>query len=107
MLRVLKSNQPNGGSPNTNRKNNTTIGLDIAKNVFHYAQLNRNGTVTGSGMLKRNKVLSHFAGLESAKVVMEACAGSHYWGRQLQECNHEVVLLPAHKVTPYVQGLYA
>ena len=87
-----------------NRKNNTTIGLDIAKNVFHYAQLNRNGTVTGSGMLKRNKVLSHFAGLESAKVVMEACAGSHYWGRQLQECNHEVVLLPAHKVTPYVQG---
>ena len=47
-----------------NRKNNTTIGLDIAKNVFHYAQLNRNGTVTGSGKLKRNKVLSHFAGLE-------------------------------------------
>ena len=35
---------------------------------------------------------------------MEACAGSHYWGRQLQDCNHEVVLLPAHKVTPYVQG---
>ena len=55
-------------------------------------------------MLKRNKVLSHFAGLESAKVVMEACASSHYWGRQLQECGHEVKLLPAHKVTPYVQG---
>ena len=51
-----------------NRKNNTTIGLDIAKNVFHYAELNRNGKVTGSGMLKRNKVLSHFAGLESTKV---------------------------------------
>ena len=80
------------------RTNNTTIGLDIAKNVFHYAELNRNGRVTGSGMLKRNKVLSHFAGLEPTKVVMEACAGSHYWGRQLQECNHEVTLLPAHKV---------
>ena len=50
-----------------NRNNNTTIGLDIAKNVFHYAELNRNGRVTGSGMLKRNKVLSHFAGLESAR----------------------------------------
>ena len=87
-----------------NRKNNTTIGLDIAKNVFHYAQLNRNGRLTGSGMLKRNKVLSHFAGLEPTKVVMEACAGSHYWGRQLQECGHEVTLLPAHKVVPYVQG---
>ena len=35
---------------------------------------------------------------------MEACAGSHYWGRQLQECGHEVTLLPAHKVVPYVQG---
>ena len=104
MLRVFKSNQPCGGSPNMNRMNNTTIGLDIAKNVFHYAELNRNGRVTGSGMLKRNKVLSHFAGLESAKVVMEACAGSHYWGQQLQECGHEVILLPAHKVTPYVQG---
>jgi transposase len=87
-----------------NRINNTTIGLDIAKNVFHYAELNRNGTVTGSGVLKRNKVQSHFAGLESTTVVMEACAGSHYWGRQLQDCNHEVILLPAHKVTPYVQG---
>ena len=54
------------------RTNNTTIGLDIAKNVFHYAELNRNGRVTGSGMLKRNKVLSHFAGLEPSKVVMEA-----------------------------------
>ena len=86
------------------RTNNTTIGLDIAKNVFHYAELNRNGRVTGSGMLKRNKVLSHFAGLEPTKVVMEACAGSHYWGRQLQECGHEVTLLPAHKVVPYVQG---
>ena len=86
------------------RTNNTTIGLDIAKNVFHYVELNRNGTVTGSGMLKRNKVLSHFAGLEPTKVVMEACAGSHYWGRQLQECGHEVTLLPAHKVVPYVQG---
>ena len=86
------------------RKNNTTIGLDIAKNVFHYAELNRNGRVTGSGMLKRNKVLSHFAGLEPTKVVMEACAGSHYWGRRFQECGHEVILLPAHKVTPYVQG---
>ena len=42
------------------RTNNTTTGLDIAKNVFHYAQLNRNGRLTGSGMLKRNKVLSHF-----------------------------------------------
>ena len=55
-----------------NRNNNTTIGLDIAKNVFHYAELNRNGRVTGSGMLKRNKVLSHFAGLEPSKVVMES-----------------------------------
>ena len=61
--------------------NNTTIGLDIAKNVFHYAELNRNERVTGSGMLKRNKVLSHFAGLEPTKVVMEACAGSHFWVR--------------------------
>ena len=34
-----------------NRKNNTTIGLDIAKNVFHYAQLNRNGSLCGFALL--------------------------------------------------------
>ena len=70
-----------------NRNNNTTIGLDIAKNVFHYAELNRNGTVTGSGMLKRNKVL-YFAGL----------------GRELAKLGHTVLLLPARKVKPFVQG---
>ena len=86
------------------RMNNTTIGLDIAKNVSYYAELNRNGTGTGSGMLKRIKMLSHFAGLEPSKVGMEACASSRYWGRQLQECNHEVILLPAHNLTHYVQG---
>lgn len=75
-----------------NRMNNTTIGLDIAKSVFHYAQLNR------------NRMLSHFSALEPTKVVMEACANKYYWGHQLQEYNHEVVVLPANKVTPYVQG---
>ena len=62
MLRVFKSNQSN-----MNRIYDTTIGLDIAMNVFHYTELNRNGTVTGSGNLKRNKVLSHFIGLKSRK----------------------------------------
>ena len=52
-----------------NRNNNTTIGLDIAKNVFHYAELNRNGRVTGSGMLKRIKVL--VSGSEPMRRLME------------------------------------
>ena len=84
--------------------NNTTIGMDIAKSTFHVARLSRSGRVTDSVQLKRQKVSGYFAGIEPCKVAMEACGGAHYWGRRLLGHGHDVVLLPAHKVKPYVQG---
>lgn len=82
----------------------TTIGMDIAKSTFHLARLNRSGQVTDSIKLKRSKVADYFAGIEPCTVAMEACGGAHYWGRRLTGLGHEVVLLPAQKVKPYVQG---
>ena len=83
---------------------NTTIGMTIAKSTFHVARLSRSGRVSDSVQLKRQKVFGYFAGIKPCKVVMEVCGGAHYWGRQLLGHDHDVVLLPAHKVKPYVQS---
>lgn len=82
----------------------TTIGLDIAKNVFHVIGLNQAHTVCLKKKLSRSKVLSYFAQLPRCRVVLEACGGSHYWGRQLQKLGHDVKLLSPRAVKAYVQG---
>ena len=60
MLSVFNRKTRMGGAYIMNGMNNTAIGLDIAKNVFYYAELNRNGRVARSYNLKRNRVLSYF-----------------------------------------------
>lgn len=82
----------------------TTVGLDLAKNVFHVVYLDRHGREVGKKMLRRNQVLGWFANLPPCLVGMEACAGSHYWARELQALGHEVRLIPAQHVKAYVRG---
>jgi transposase len=72
----------------------TTIGLDLAKNVFHYVGVDRQGREVRKQQSKRKQLLSHFANLPPSLVGMEACAGAHHWGRQLRALAHEVRLLP-------------
>lgn len=59
----------------------STIGLDLAKNVFqvHGADVSR--AVVFRKQLRRNKVLEFFAKQSACLVAMEACGGAHYWGR--------------------------
>jgi transposase len=82
----------------------TTIGLDLAKNVFHYVGCDRGGRELSKKQLKRKALLSHFANLPPCLVGMEACAGAHQWGRQLQALGHQVRLLPPQHVKAYVRG---
>jgi transposase len=82
----------------------TTIGLDLAKNVFHYVGCDRGGREVSKKQLKRKALLSHFANLPPCLVGMEACAGAHQWGRQLQAMGHQVRLLPPQHVKAYVRG---
>ena len=84
---------------------NTTIGLDLAKNVFYYTELNRNMRVVRQARLRRSQVLEHFSRLESSKVrcvAMEACGSAHFWGRKLQELGLAVKRLPPRWVKAYV-----
>jgi transposase len=82
----------------------TTIGLDLAKHVFHYIGLDGAGREVRKQQLKRKQLLSHFANLPASLVGMEACAGAHDWGRRLQAQGHAVKLLPPQHVKAYVRG---
>jgi len=82
----------------------TTIGLDLAKNVFHVVCCDARGKVVRKRMLKRGQVLKYFANLEPCLVGMETCAGAHYWGRELESLGFEVKLIAARYVKAYVRG---
>lgn len=82
----------------------TTIGLDIAKNVFHIIACDRHGKVLSKKMLRRSQLLNYVAQLEACLVGMEACASAHYWARQFTQLGHQVKLVPAQHVKGYLRG---
>jgi len=73
--------------------NITTIGLDIAKNVFQIHGVDANGKVVLRKQLKRNQVLAFFANLLPCRIGLEACAGAHYWARELIKLGHDARLI--------------
>ena len=81
----------------------TTIGFDLAKTVFQVHGADGEGRAVLRRKLRRGKVLAFFAGLPSCLVGMEACAGAHYWARELQALGHEVRLIPPQYVRPFVK----
>src|SRR5215475_4519200 len=83
--------------------NITMIGLDLAKNVFQVHGVDAAGQVTMRRKLRRSQVERFFAGLAPCMVGLEACGGGHHWARLLRRLGHEVRLMPAHYVKPYVK----
>ena len=80
----------------------TTIGLDIAKSVFLVHGVDAAGHVVLRQKLSRSRVLEFFAKLPRCLVGIEACGSSHHWARELITQGHEVKLMPAQYVKPYV-----
>jgi transposase len=80
-----------------------TIGVDIAKNVIQIHGVNSAGTTTLAKRLKRSQVIEFFARMSPCLVAIEACAGSHYWARQMLKLGHRVKLIPAQYVKPFVR----
>ena len=72
----------------------TTIGIDLAKSVFQVHGIDADGAIVVKRKLRRAQVLTFFAGLEPCLVGMEACAGAHFWARELQALGHEVRIMP-------------
>ncbi len=80
-----------------------TIGLDIAKHVFHAHGADERGRTVFSKRIGRSGLLAFFARLQRCVVALEACAGAHHWGRELQRLGHEVRLIPPAYVRPFVK----
>jgi transposase len=81
----------------------TTIGLDIAKNVFQVHGIDAAEKVVVRKQLRRSQVLAFFKTLAPCLIGMEACATAHYWARELTKLGHKVRLMPAKDVKAYVK----
>lgn len=81
----------------------STIGLDLAKNVFQVHGIDEAGKKVACRQLRRCAVLKFFAKLPPCLVGMEACASAHYWGREIAALGHDVRLMPPPRVKAYVK----
>ncbi len=81
-----------------------TIGLDTAKNIFHFVGCDQRGKIQLRKVLRRANVLNFFAQIPSCRVGMEACSASHYWGREIEKLGHDVKLIPPQHVKAFLIG---
>jgi transposase len=80
-----------------------TIGIDLGKTVFHLVGLDLRGEVVVRKKFSRTQLLRFTANIHVGLIGMEACGGAHFLGRALREQRHEVRLIPAQYVKPYVK----
>src|SRR4051794_2368165 len=81
----------------------STIGLDLAKNVFQAHGASASGAILFRKKLRRDQVLAFFAAQPRCLVAMEACASAHYWAREIAKLGHEVRLIAPAYVKPFVK----
>jgi transposase len=81
----------------------TTVGIDLAKNIFQVHGVDERGKAVLRKQLRRAQVAVFFANLPPCVIGMEACASAHYWGRTLQGFGHTVRLMASQFVKPYVK----
>ena len=81
----------------------TTIGIDLAKEVFQIHGVDEYGKIVLRKQLRRGKMAKFFANLEPCLIGMEACGSSHHWARKLGEFGHTIKLMSPKFVKPYVK----
>ena len=80
-----------------------TLGIDLGKTTFHLVGMNQGGEVVLRKRFSRAQLLHFTVNLKVKLIGMEACGESHFLGRAVREQGHEVRLIPAHYVKPYVK----
>jgi transposase len=83
--------------------NVTTVGIDLAKNVFQVHGVDARGKAVLRRQLRREQLAAFFGNLPPCLVGMEACASAHHWGRTLERLGHSVRLMSPQFVKPYVK----
>jgi transposase len=79
----------------------TTVGIDLAKNVFSLHGVDASGKVALRRTVRRGEFAQAVAALPPCVIGMEACSGSHAWARQFRGYGHTVRLMAPKFVTPY------
>ena len=82
----------------------TTVGIDLAKNVFQVHGVDERGKVLLRRQLRREQMAEFFARLSPCLIGMEACGSAHHWARVLQAQGHSVRLIASQFVKPYVKS---
>lgn len=81
----------------------TTVGIDLAKNMFQVHGVNEHGKTALKKQIRRDQMATFFVNLPPCLIGMEACGGAHYWARKLQALGHTVKLMAPQFVKPYVK----
>jgi len=80
------------------------IGVDIGKNTFHLVGLDKRGAIVLRMKVSRSQLERRLANMPRCLVGLEAGSGSHHIARQIQALGHDVRLLPAQYVKPFLKG---
>jgi transposase len=81
-----------------------SVGIDLGKTTFHLVALGDNGKVLLKKKFTQNQLITFTANLQTTLIGLEACAGPHFLGRALHEQGHDVKLIPAQFVRPFVKS---
>ena len=83
-------------------KDISIIGIDLSKRSFELHGATAEGAVVFRKRLSRGKLLAFLEDQPPCWIVMEACGGAHFWGREIQALNcHECALIPPMYVKPF------
>jgi len=81
----------------------TTIGIDLAKEIFQVHGVDMYGKTQLRKALRRSEMAKFFSNLASCLIGMEACGSAHYWARKLKGFGHTIKLMAPQFVKPYVK----
>jgi transposase len=81
-----------------------SVGIDLGKTTFHLVALDDNGTVLIRRKFTQRQLITFTANLQTSLIGMEACGGAHFLGRTLRAQGHDVKLIPAQFVKPFVKS---
>jgi transposase len=81
-----------------------SVGIDLGKTTFHLVALDDHGNVVIRKKFSRNQLLTYTANLQTSLIGMEACAGAHFLAAALRDQGHDVRLIPAQFVKPFVKS---
>ena len=81
-----------------------SVGIDLGKTIFHLVALDDHGKVVARSKFSRHQLLAYTANLPSSLIGIEACSGAHFIGAALRDQGHEVRLIPAQFVKPFLKS---